>query len=702
MKRGESKDCLLQFRLPPDMDRILYLDADIIIDGDIEALYHTDLQDQYLAACGQYYKEVDGNFFKIGADPKKGDCFNSGVVIFNLNKFRTNVTFCTYKEAAEVSGYNFSLADQGILNIVFWNKCIYLDTMLYNFRLSMYEDYLRDGNSGLVHPVIYHYVMRDNYNIGYASKPWQLLLNSREYELLRKCGKIRVPHQLEQREQMNWIMQNKWWKYAKKAPFYAEIKSNMMRNKTSVLKHVLENRTGREILDLLKIEAQRATTFQQLKNDDRCKLDSGLTYLDLEHSVDEMPPDDAIRTMNCLFRQNCENMCNKGKIKVGFLVYSSSEWQCDNLYWLFEEDKRFVPSIVVCGYNQGTLAQKREVYMDVCRYFRESSKEYRIVYAGYLPEASEEVADMFDILVYLSPFGGLLPKYLNIENRKLRQLCIHIPYGYYTEDKEDAHYDDFYNMRTFKYSWKYFAECRRQKEDASCHQRLNGYNIYASGLPKIDSLREGTYAKRADIWKSDGTSLKLIWAPHFNPNYSTFKENYQWLYNYAQTHREISWILRPHPRMESGVLQSGIFRTREDYKHYLDQWNELPNARVVERGDYYDIFDSSDGMILDSFSFVAEYQFTGKPLLFLKPQKPRALNQWGAELASVVYQAPGNDFRSIEEFIEHVKKHIDPQKEKREEFLHKVLLNYEGSSLSASENVYKVIVSAVTNLGSSL
>ena len=43
-------------------------------------------------------------------------------------------------------------------------------------------------------------------------------------------------------------------------------------------------------------------------------------------------------------------------------------------------------------------------------------------------------------------------------------------------------------------------------------------------------------------------------------------------------------------------------------------WNALPNAKVVEEESYLDIFATSDGMIMDSASFIGEYLYVNKPL----------------------------------------------------------------------------------------
>ena len=50
---------------------------------------------------------------------------------------------------------------------------------------------------------------------------------------------------------------------------------------------------------------------------------------------------------------------------------------------------------------------------------------------------------------------------------------------------------------------------------------------------------------------------------------------------------------------------------------YLQAWNDLPNAQVYTGAYYQALFATSDGMIQDSGSFIVEYQYVDKPMIFL-------------------------------------------------------------------------------------
>ena len=78
--------------LPQDADRVLYLDVDIVVDKDISEFYFMDFQDKYLIAtshnpCPDYYNMLNSTIVNLQA-AGRGEFFNSGVIVFNLDKFR--------------------------------------------------------------------------------------------------------------------------------------------------------------------------------------------------------------------------------------------------------------------------------------------------------------------------------------------------------------------------------------------------------------------------------------------------------------------------------------------------------------------------------------------------------------------------------------------------------------------------------------
>lgn len=112
----------------PDIDRVLYLDGDTIVNGDISELFDTDLTNYYCAGVSDIYIESVGYKKTLGLD---GLYINAGVIFFNLDEMRkTNIAEKLFKLTAE---NNFKYQDQDAINIAFNGKMRELDCV-YNFK----------------------------------------------------------------------------------------------------------------------------------------------------------------------------------------------------------------------------------------------------------------------------------------------------------------------------------------------------------------------------------------------------------------------------------------------------------------------------------------------------------------------------------------------------------------------------------------
>ena len=685
---------LLSSRILPDtVDRILYLKEDVIVNGDLSEFYYEDFQFKALIVRGQSSKSIKGRNYRIGARPEKGQFFDERALMINLEKLREEYDVKKIEESLSEYTSMENISSQGILNVVFKNDVKYEADDKYNYRYSICEEFAKAGKGlSVKDAIIISYEKRDYYRIGKVTMPWNLVLLDEEIKRLKNEGIIKCKYDLRESDKANAVMIDFWWKYAEKTSLCKKLKSEMMKEKINILS--LVSKTSQQILHYNKIQ-QALKKLMENKIEPFDEILDEIKYEDIETYIDSIEKTLAVKTMKNLFQINCKRLSEKEKIKVGFLVYSASEWQCEEIYRMLEKDSRFEPSIIVAFIDQsGNEKIMRETYEDTRKWFSSEGKVYRIVLMNDI-ENDALLIEEFDILVYFYPFA-LFPVNVNINRRKISQLCIHIPYGYYLVSKDDARYGgEYYEKSIFKLVWHYFAPCELQKKSATSRQRLEGYNIVTSGFPKLDSLIKKDFFAHTDLWKvNEATDLKIIWAPHFNMEKGmngTFHENYIWMYNFAKNNPNISWIVKPHPRMKRGVMEKGLFESEAEYEEYIEKWNSLDNAKVIESGDYYDIFFSSDAMILDSLSFLAEYQFTGKPLLWLYPKEQRAMEELGEKLLSVLYQSRGNDFKKIEKFIDKCRLNEDCMYKERQAFFREYMDCYSGNEKIASEYIYDLI-----------
>ena len=127
---------MLQDILPIEVDRILYLDVDVIINKSLKELYTTDFEGNLLCACSEPFAglgffDVHNQFFK--QQLKEGFIyFNSDVLLLNIKELRKKYHLETYLNIAKALPYKLVASDQDLLNFVHWKEVKILDSSKYN------------------------------------------------------------------------------------------------------------------------------------------------------------------------------------------------------------------------------------------------------------------------------------------------------------------------------------------------------------------------------------------------------------------------------------------------------------------------------------------------------------------------------------------------------------------------------------------
>ena len=114
---------LLPEVLPENIEKVIYLDSDIIVEKDIAELWNYDINDKYAAVV-----EDEGSLYQIQRMklPVANSYFNAGICMFNIKKLR-EVDFQTmWKEYYIQNQAIITLQDQDILNGVFNGNCLFV------------------------------------------------------------------------------------------------------------------------------------------------------------------------------------------------------------------------------------------------------------------------------------------------------------------------------------------------------------------------------------------------------------------------------------------------------------------------------------------------------------------------------------------------------------------------------------------------
>ena len=127
--------------LPADIHRILWLDSDIIINGNLLDLYNTELSDSPFAVCEDIKAVINceaDDLKQICGTPLDRKYFNSGVLLMNLDYIRLHHLDTLIRDVIFAEFENYPLLDQSILNRLFFDSVTYVPWSLYNVHPLRY------------------------------------------------------------------------------------------------------------------------------------------------------------------------------------------------------------------------------------------------------------------------------------------------------------------------------------------------------------------------------------------------------------------------------------------------------------------------------------------------------------------------------------------------------------------------------------
>lgn len=198
-----------------DIDKIIFMDADLIIVDSLSELWNTNIDNYYMACCPSPAGSMD-EYQKSLDIPDTFKYCNTGVMLANLKLWRQNhIEDLLFEKEKEYRGI-YKYYDQCIFNITMYDKMLYLNQK-FNFRPGIWESpkTLKEFKATSKTPVIIHWAS--------PNKPWN---------------------------DTNGKYINEYRKYAKLTPFYKEIyhdlnqktKKDLINNIFSVTTHTKNNK----------------------------------------------------------------------------------------------------------------------------------------------------------------------------------------------------------------------------------------------------------------------------------------------------------------------------------------------------------------------------------------------------------------------------------------------------------------------------
>lgn len=156
--------------LPANIDKVLYLDSDVIVRHSLQEMYNTDIHDYAVGAITDCFEGNIEYYNRLRYSPSLG-YFNSGVLLVNLEYWRQNKILQEGIDFATMYPERIVYHDQDILNYLFKNK---KKTLSLKFNLQNVHLYKKIMISWEYETELYE-AINDPYIIHYTSscKPWK-------------------------------------------------------------------------------------------------------------------------------------------------------------------------------------------------------------------------------------------------------------------------------------------------------------------------------------------------------------------------------------------------------------------------------------------------------------------------------------------------------------------------------------------------
>lgn len=329
------------------------------------------------------------------------------------------------------------------------------------------------------------------------------------------------------------------------------------------------------------------------------------------------------KRMQIKHQELLRDLKGKEKIRVIFLVIHANTWKADEVFKRMLEDSFFEPIILVVPYityncvSAISIDRTIEVNAKSYNYFKARGYE---TYSAIDEEGNivRQISDLNPDMVYFScPYPETNKEFYSevYEN----YLCFYIPYFYmiYSWDGDDK----FYNTNFHNSMMRTYLPHRASYDKALDVSQADMRQWFLSGYPSCEKLYSQASEKQA--WSSNSDNkIKLIWAPHHSiyedmlPNLGSFLFVADFLKEIAIKYKDKLYIsFKPHPLLKAKLddhIDWGVDKTNEYYSFW-----EQSGFSQLDEGEYIDLFIQSDAMLHDSSSFLAEYLFVEKPVMYI-------------------------------------------------------------------------------------
>lgn len=364
-----------------------------------------------------------------------------------------------------------------------------------------------------------------------------------------------------------------------------------------------------------------------------------------------------------------EKIRERGVARVALVTSSLSMWRLEGVWRLMQDDPAFDCRIILVPFAKLSAEDKAFELGKLRNYFDSKGIKY----------FKEEEFSAFDpdIVFYQQFYSHSYKDPVRALHNEHRLLC-YAPYGVMFIDKKWQ-----YDSRFHRRAWKIYMQSEAHKQTSRRLCANSAENVVVVGDADSDSFAAASYA---DPWKSqDNPKKRIIWAPHHK---KLGRDSFEWT---AEEMKRVAvdysdrcqFAFKPHPRLKTELLKSPDWGPQKTQEFY-DFWEKGGNTQL-ETGGFIELFRGSDAMIHDCNSFIAEYLYTRKPVLFLSSNTSRirsTFGKFGKDALDAHYT--GDNSSAIREFIDKtVLGSEDPKKAERERFYETYLKSSDDTGFAA-------------------
>ena len=179
---------LIPWLLPKEVTRVLWLDADIIISGDISEFYHKDFEGNCMVVCEdeiQINREEKWNERNSRMFGAKHRYFNSGVLLMNTQLMRQKYRSEDIYHISELIKNELFFPDQDLLNYLYKDDILYENYKVYNCSIYIMNKMSEEEFQSV--RILHYYGKNKPWNVWNEADPKMLY-----WKLQKQMGKVIV------------------------------------------------------------------------------------------------------------------------------------------------------------------------------------------------------------------------------------------------------------------------------------------------------------------------------------------------------------------------------------------------------------------------------------------------------------------------------------------------------------------------------